>query len=441
MTSSLSRRSPTDFEVAARRPWLARAQLAAQRRGPVVALALIVGAVAALGISSLSGVKYQSTALIVVAGSPGTADGANSLAATYAGFIPEDVIMQKALANAIGVTDPTQYASIGKSLVATVVANSAIVSLAFTASTPQQARAGLHVLVSDLTVGVLRWKTSNQQHTDCSVNFVDSKPQTRPPNTSIATAAEVQYYCPLSPAVPLSPTSGYLVLVKDASTGIRSTPGKVKTGALGGVLGLLLGLVLAVAWERSDPRTDDLADLRSEVECPSWEGVFTPAAAISILAHWQQTIPDEQIQIGTIGVGRYDPVAVAQLQRTIQNAARNHGVAFRKVNLGGKSVFEGLDTKTPIVVLCVAQGTPLATLRDTVRRLRELGHTPDWAFLVPSGGVRDRSSAPTRPDLGSLPHVEAERAMNGHPVAQQPRQGGPRRRIAERGGAGRRNIP
>jgi len=61
MTSSLSRRSPTDFEVAARRPWLARAQLAAQRRGPVVALALIVGAVAALGISSLSGVKYQST--------------------------------------------------------------------------------------------------------------------------------------------------------------------------------------------------------------------------------------------------------------------------------------------------------------------------------------------------------------------------------------------
>ena len=111
------------------------------------------------------------------------------------------------------------------------------------------------------------------------------------------------------------------------------------------------------------------------------------------------------------------------------------------MNLGGKSVFEGLDTKTPIVVLCVAQGTPLATLRDTVRRLRELGHTPDWAFLVPSGGVRDRSSAPTRPDLGSLPHVEAERAMNGHPVAQQPRQGGPRRRIAERGGAGRRNIP
>jgi hypothetical protein len=441
MTSSLSRRSPTDFDVAARRPWLARAQLAARRRGPLVVLALIVGAVAALGISSLSGVKYQSTALIVVAGSPSTADGANSLAATYAGFIPEDVIMQKALANAIGVTDPTQYSSIGKSLVATVVANSAIVSLAFTASTPQQAREGLHVLVSDLTVGVLRWKTSSQQHTDCSVNFVGSRPQTRPPNTSIARAAAVQYYCPLSLAIPLFPASGYLVLVKDASAGIRSTPGKVKTGALGGVLGLLLGLVLAVAWERSDPRTDDLADLRSEVECPSWEGMLTPAAAISILAHWQQTVPDEQIQIGTVGVGRYDPVAVAQLQRTIQNASRNHGVTFRKVNLDGKSVFEGLDTKTPVVVLCVAQGTPLATLRDTVRRLGELAHTPNWAFLVPSGRVRDRSSPPTGPDLASLPRAVAEQATNGQPAAEQPRQGGPRRRIAQGGGAGRRNIP
>ena len=441
MTSSLSRRSPTDFDVAARRPWLARAQLAARRRGPLVVLALIVGAVAALGISSLSGVKYQSTALIVVAGSPSTADGANSLAATYAGFIPEDVIMQKALANAIGVTDPTQYPSVGKSLVATVVANSAIVSLAFTASTPQQAREGLHVLVSDLTVGVLRWKTSSQQHTDCSVNFVGSRPQTRPPNTSIARAAAVQYYCPLSLAIPLFPASGYLVLVKDASAGIRSTPGKVKTGALGGVLGLLLGLVLAVAWERSDPRTDDLADLRSEVECPSWEGMLTPAAAISILAHWQQTVPDEQIQIGTVGVGRYDPVAVAQLQRTIQNASRNHGVTFRKVNLDGKSVFEGLDTKTPVVVLCVAQGTPLATLRDTVRRLGELAHTPNWAFLVPSGRVRDRSSPPTGPDLASLPRAVAEQATNGQPAAEQPRQGGPRRRIAQGGGAGRRNIP
>jgi hypothetical protein len=411
------------------------------RRGLVVVLALIIGATAALGISRLSGVKYQSTALIVIAGSPGTANGANSLAATYAGFIPQDEAMQQALANAIGVTDPSQYASIGKSLVATVVANSAIVSLAFTASTPQQAQTGLHVLVADLTIGAPRWKTKGESHVDCSVDFAGSRPQTKPPNTSIAKAVEVRYYCPLSSAVPLFPASGYLVLVKDASTGIRSTPRKAKTGALGGVLGLLLGLVLAVAWERSDPRTDDLADLRSEVECPSWEGMFTPAVAISILAHWQQTVPDDQIQVGTVGVGRYDPVAVDQLQRTIRNVARNQGVAFRNVNLGGKSVLEGLDTKTPIVVLCVAQGTPLAALRDTVRRLRELGHTPDWAFLVPSSGIRDRSSAPTGPGLEDLSPVVAEQATTGHVAAEQPRLSSARRRIAEGGGAGRRSIP
>jgi len=431
------RRSPTDFEVADRRPWLARGLLTAWRRGPIVVLAFIIATAAALGISHLSGVKYQSAALLVVAGSPGTADGANSLAATYAGFLPEDAPVQQVLASAVGVTDPTQYPGIGKSLAATVVANSAIVSLAFTASSPQQAQAGLHALVSDLTVGVLQWRSNREPHVGCMLNLVGSRPKTRPPNTSVAKAAEVLYYCPLSPAIPLYPASGYVVLVKDATAAVRSSPSKVKTGVLGGVLGLLLGLVLAAAWERSDPRTDDLADLRSEVDCPAWEGMFTPAVAISILGYWQQIAPEEQILIATVGVGRYEPVAVAQLQRTIQNVARDHSVAFRNVNLGGKSVLEGLDTETPLVVLCVAQGTPLATVRDTVRRLRELGHRPDWAFLVPSGGVRDRSSAPTGPDLEDL----AAQATKGHPAAEQPRLGDPRRRFAEWGQAGRPNIP
>jgi hypothetical protein len=435
MTNRLSWTSPTDFEQAGRRPWLARGLLAAWRRGPIVVLALIIATAAALGISYLSRVKYKSTALLVVAGSPGTADGANSLAATYAGFLPEDSNVQRVLANAIGVTDPTQYPSIVTSLVTTVVANSAIVSLAFTAPTPIQAQVGLHVLVSDLTLGVLQWKTKGESHVDCSVNFVGSRPQTRPPKTSLARAAELQYRCPLSLAVPLSPASGYLVLVKDASTGVRSTPGKVKTAVLGGVLGLLLGLVLAVAWERSDPRTDDLADLRSVVECPSWEGMITPAAAISMLAHWRQAVSDEQIRIGTMGVGRYDPAALGQLQRTIQSAALDQGVAFRNVNLGGKSVFEGLDTQTPIVVLCVAQGTPLATVRDTVRRLRELGHLPDWAFLLPGGGVRARSSASTRPDLGDLPFDEVGQTASRQPSTEQPRYGGRRHPVAERGAA------
>ena len=198
---------------------------------------------------------------------------------------------------------------------------------------------------------------------------------------------------PLSPAIPLAPAAGYVVLVKDASSPVRATPGSVKTGALGGVLGLLLGLAAAVSWERSDRRTDDLDDLRAEVDCPAWEGALTPSIAVSILAHWQQSLPDEQIQIGIVRVGRWDCYAVAQLQQTIQQAARNHSVAFRNIDLSGGSVLEGLDTRTPIVVLCVAQGTPRSKLRDTVRRLGELGHSPDWAFLVASGTAADRSAA------------------------------------------------
>ena len=215
------------------------------------------------------------------------------------------------------------------------------------------------------------------------MNYIGSVPQTRPPHSSLQKAAAVQYYCPLSPAIPLAPAQGYVVLVKDASVGVRSTPSALKTGALGGILGLLLGLVIAVAWERSDRRTDDLEDLRAEVTCPAWEGALTPAIAVSILGYWRQNVDDDQIQVGLVKVGRYDHFAVAQLQRTIQQAARNHAVVFRNVDLGGQSVLEGLDTRVPIVVICVAQGTPLTKLRDTVRRLRELGHEPDWAFFGP----------------------------------------------------------
>jgi capsular polysaccharide biosynthesis protein len=427
------------------------------RRGPIVLLALVIGLVAATGISHLSGVKYQSNALIVVTGTPGTADGANSLAATYAGFIPEDEVMQQALAKAIGITDPAEYPSIGNRLVATVLNNSAIIKLSFTAPTPQEAQSGLHVLVSDLTVGVLQWKSAAAPHGDCSVNYVGAKPQTRPAGASLARAAEVQYYCPLSGAIPLSPAQGYVVLVKDASAGARSTPGALKTGALGGFLGLLLGFVVAVAWERSDRRVDDIDDVRAEVDCPAWEGALTPAIAVSILAHWRQAVGEEQIQVGIVKVGRYDHFVVAQLQRTIQQAARNQAVVFRNIDLSGQSVLEGLDTKTPIVVLCVAQGTARAKLADIVRRLRELGHTPDWAFLVPSSTIGDRLPSAKKsvaaevkdlsnlvePDSARNGHGAPERLSNGHvsPTPEQSRPEGPRRRIAERGPAGRRNLP
>jgi hypothetical protein len=433
--------------------------LAVWRRGAVVVLALFIGLAASIGISHLSGVKYQSTALIVVGGTPGTAAGANSLAATYAGFIPEDEVMQQALARAIGVTDPAEYPGIGKRLVATVINGSAIVSLSFTAPSPQQAQAGLHALVSDLTVGVPQWKTKGSATSGC---YLGPTPQTRPGGSSLAKAAAVQYYCALSEAIPLAPAQGYVVLVKDASTGTRSTPGTLKTGGLGGFLGLLLGFVVAVAWERSDRRTDDIDDVREEVDCPAWEGALTPAIAVSILAHWRQAVGEEQIQVGIVKLGRYDHYAVAQLQRTIQQAARNQAVVFRSVDLGGQSVLEGLDTKTPIVILCVAQGTARARLRDIVRRLRELGHTPDRAFLVPSSSIGDRLPSAKKaaaasaiiPEVKELAKVEPELVRKGHGVTELPGNGhvttrpeqprppeGPRRRIAERGPAGRRNIP
>ncbi|MHB8290776.1 MAG: hypothetical protein ACYDEY_16445 [Acidimicrobiales bacterium] len=381
--TSLERALPApEVELDPKRPRLARNVRVALRRGPIVVVALIIGTVAALGISRLSTVKYESTALLVVAGTTNTATGANTLAATYAGFIPEDKGVQQALAVASGVTNPAQYATVGKRLVATVVTNSAIVSLAFAATTPQQAQNGLHVLVADLTNGVLQWKRRGQSTVGCTLHVVGTTPETQPPGVPVAKAAEVQYYCPVSPAIPLFPTPGYVVLVQDATQGVRTTPRSIKTGALGGALGLLLGLGAAIAWERTDPRADSLEDLRSEINCPVWDGKFTPAAAVSILDRWHQTVMQDTLQIGTVTVGRFDSTAVIELQKTIQQAAGREVVVFRPVDLAGPTILEGLDTHTPILILCIAQGTPLGKLRETFRRLGELGHVPDWVFLM-----------------------------------------------------------
>ena len=45
--------------------------------------------------------------------------------------------------------------------------------------------------------------------------------------------------------------------------------GTKSVALLGVILGSVLGVVLLLAWERSDPRIDDLETLGSEVDCPT----------------------------------------------------------------------------------------------------------------------------------------------------------------------------
>jgi len=413
MTSSLSWRSSTDFEAAARWPWLSRLMLTVWRRGPVVVLALIIGLVAAIGISHVSGVKYQSTALIVVTGTPGTANGANSLAATYAGFHTEDEVMQQALAKAIGTTDPSEYPSIGNRLVATVLNNSAIIKLTFTAPSPQEAQSGLHALVSDLTVGALQWQSAATPHSDCSVNYVEAshkrgrRAPAWPRRPRCSTTAHYRVRYPLA-------CSGYVVLVKDASTGTRSTPAFVKTGTLG-AFGSATRFVVAVAWERSDRRVDDIDDVRAR---PTASVGRRPYASYRGVDPWPLATGRgvEQTQVGIVKVGRTTTTSSPNCSGPSirQPATRPSSSATSTV---GQSVLEGLDTKTPIVVLCVAQGTARAKLADVVRRLRELGHTPDWAFLVPSSTIANRlptaNKADASDDLKEL-NPSSRPARNGH---------------------------
>ena len=60
-----------------------------------------------------------------------------------------------------------------------------------------------------------------------------------------------------------------LTIVRLPSQVTSQAMGTKSVVVLGAILGALLGVVLLLAWERSDPRIDDLETLRAEIHCPT----------------------------------------------------------------------------------------------------------------------------------------------------------------------------
>jgi hypothetical protein len=299
------------------------------------------------------------------------------LAATYAAEIPQDQAVRGVIATAADMS-PAQA---GRDLTITVENGSALLDVRFTAPVRADVAAGLTAL------------------------------------TDAVTGPD-----PLSAAI----AGGTLVLVRPPDATVNSSMSPRRTVPLGALLGLVIASVVAVAWERSDPRVDDVDDLRAELACPCWPAASNlgAAAAASIVAAWRARADVWCLSVAFIPVGHADPSAESKLREAIQGAAGPGGILVRDVNLETGTHDEALTGSEDLAVLIVKRGSRLEELRTTVGRLEELGRSPAWAFLLRSRG--HSSSGPTSPAHGRS-HIGDEPSLREAGPAGLGRPGEPAR--------------
>jgi capsular polysaccharide biosynthesis protein len=359
---------------------------AISRRYPVVVAAVVLAVAGALAAGIVRPTEYRSTVILVVpsGGVPGAASEADNLAATYAVLIPEDQKVQLSAGLAAGMVSTEA----GQAISVTVLSGSAILTVRFTANSAAKAYLGAQAVASAIT---------------------GPHPVTR--------------------AIP----AGSLVLVAKAqpATSLASSP--LKTALLGGLLGALLGLVLAIAWERADPRIDDLNDLNELIAAPCSSGELVPAAAASLVQDWVLA-GGAYMRVGLLIVGQPDAGALVSFRRSLE-AAGDQRVELSELDFAAVGSQNLIGRYKPIVAL-VAVGTRRDSLVTKVSQLSELGGRLSWALLVPAAaGARwlkppPGSETPPMATGSSPPSKSADPASLSSSVQPQSRRSRPSRTSA-----------
>ena len=389
--------------VRSRAPWLFR------RAWVLIVCVVLVLAVTYM-VSSKRTVKYSANSILsVITGasstSPGSAQEAANLAATYAGLIPADDAIVANVAAKTGLS----FSQVQSDLAVTVQNGTSLLVVTFTSPVPSTALVGAN-----------------------------------------ATAHAISGDHPVSPAIP----GGTMVVTKQAvDTTRHSTSGTIVL-ALGGIFGILLGLILALAWERADPRFDRPAQVTEVLGVPTrLASELSDASAVAIMRQWQAEAGTESIRVaflagvsniqGPIGavarrfassanswgtqatvrqpmpteVGRRRSDAERQggqrrspraKPSTAPNRAPAPTIQFIVGGTPGAEGGEVVAQQADLTVLAITPESKVREVQRSVEILEELGVTPSWALLIDSRvahhsrlmGPRPRRSGAER-DAGS----------------------------------------
>jgi capsular polysaccharide biosynthesis protein len=338
-----------------------------RRRGWIVVLAAVVVTVVSYLVGSHRRGTYSAEAVAVVAANRQLSpDQANKLAVTDAGLIPTDTAIASAVARSLGTTTSDVLGRIS-------VFNepeTALLRVRYRGTSPGNALKG-----------------------------------------TIAVVTSIDGSRPVSPNI--APRSISVVRIPNHASSSKDLETLVVIGA---VLGLALGALLLVAWERTDPRVDDLEDLSSEVRCPaSSVDNLSDAAATALLERWRKLGGASGMSVAMLPASSHVEEHLPNLARglaasdnTGQTVVASNGPASRVGDVpttaprttggptlilggvpGSGSAGQGVALACDFTVLVAEQGTRRKDIRKALSVLREFGIAPAWAILGSSGSLGD----------------------------------------------------
>jgi capsular polysaccharide biosynthesis protein len=315
-----------------------------RRRGWMLALGMVAGAVGGLAAGGHGAATYGATSVLVVQSGasttgPGSANDAEELATTYAALIPEDQQLIDQTARALRTTP----AAVSGHLQVEAESGTSLLQLHYTDTNPTGAVRGADEVARLLT-------------------------STTPPGHAI----------PAGSVAVVSPPAG---ASRSGSLHKYGLP-------LGVLLGLLVGLVAAMVAERVDRRVDDLEGLGDGVGCPV-TALPGGISAAELAAALQREI-DPPVTV--VPLRSEQAAAASELAQELSAAwpARLHRPA-----VGVGPVFveapEALGTGDGATVVVVGTGERLGVVHEMADRLRLVGRGPAWAVLdvgVPRRALR-----------------------------------------------------
>jgi capsular polysaccharide biosynthesis protein len=323
---------------------------AIRRRWWVLLLATVTTTLVALIAASLRTPTYSAEGVAVVAANRVTPDQAVGLALTDAALIPKDAAVTRSVARSLRTTTK----DVQNRLAVFNDPTTALLRVQYRGRSASEAQAG--------ATAVLR-------------SIAGSQPVTR----NIAPSSIQIVRLPTPPA----PSRGVPTLV-----------------AIGIILGLALGSLLLVAWERTDPRIDDLDDLGAATASPATSfDAMSDAAAGALLDRWRALAGQSRTSValvpatdgleGSLGdiarvLGLADENTTVVLQMDSRSSLPTGGDTTLFVGgvPGGRNAGEGVALACNLTVLVVERGTARDDLRRALEVLQRFGIHPAWSILV-----------------------------------------------------------
>jgi hypothetical protein len=317
-----------------------------RRRLWLIPLAVAAVVAVAFGVSAVRGDSTTAQSVVVVTSHPGPkgpgyASEAAKLALTYAGVLEQDPVVLDRIGTAVG-------------------------------RSRDDVRDRFSV-VNDTDTAVLRLRFRDDDRGRAALGAT--------------TAAQA-----IAGSRPASPRVGpdSVELVKPAGLPAKATTG-LSTAALvaAGLLGLLLGAILLVAWERADPRVDDVADAGATGLATSLLDTMSPATAAALVERWGVMTDGRPARVAVIPATKrlaaLAPEVSAWLARAASEVQRARRLEIVVGGLPGSGTADEVEAlRSEVNVVLAPLGIRERDLERALGALEQFDVPAQWLLLTGS---------------------------------------------------------